>query len=62
MKGSLLRTAIYTIGHFLIAAACVMYFTGAEFWLAVTDAIVEPLLNAVWFFIRDRLWFRSSTG
>lgn len=62
MKGSLLRTAIYTIGHFLIAAACVMYFTGAEFWLAVTDAIVEPLLNAVWFFALDRLWFRSSTG
>ena len=62
MKGSLLRTAIYTIGHFLIAAACVMYFTGAEFWLAVTDAIVEPLLNAVWFFTLDRLWFRSSTG
>lgn len=56
LKGSLLRTFIYTIGHFLIAAACVMYFTGAPFSVAITNAIVEPMLNAVWFFILDRLW------
>jgi len=56
LKGTLLRTGIYTIGHFLIAAACVMYFTGAPFYIALTDAIVEPLLNAVWFFVLDRLW------
>lgn len=56
LKGTLLRTLIYTIGHFLIAAACVMYFIGAPFYIAITDAIVEPLLNAVWFFVLDRLW------
>jgi uncharacterized membrane protein len=56
IKGTLLRTLIYTIGHFLIAAACVMYFTGAPFYIAIADAIVEPLINAVWFFILDRLW------
>jgi uncharacterized membrane protein len=56
IKGTLLRTLVYTIGHFLIAAGCVMLFTGAPFWLAVTDAIVEPLINAVWFFVLDRLW------
>lgn len=56
LKGSLLRTFIYTIGHFLIAAACVMYFTGAPFSVAITNAVVEPMLNAVWFFILDRLW------
>lgn len=56
LKGTLLRTGIYTIGHFLIAAACVMYFTGAPFYIALTDAVVEPLLNAVWFFVLDRLW------
>ncbi len=56
LKGSILRTLIYTIGHFLIAAACVMYFTGAPFSVAITNAIVEPILNAVWFFILDRLW------
>ena len=60
LRGTLLRTAIYTLGHFLIAAACVMYFTGANFWIAVTDAIVEPLLNAVWYFILDRTWTKTK--
>ena len=60
IKGTLLRTAVYTTGHFLIAAMCVMYFTGAPFYIAITDAIVEPLLNAVWFFILDRLWISKN--
>ena len=59
LKGTLLRTAIYTVGHFLIAAACVMYFTGADFWIAVTDAIVERLINALWYFILDRMWVKK---
>jgi uncharacterized membrane protein len=33
-----------------------MYFTGAEFSAAITDAIVEPLLNSVWYFILDKYW------
>ena len=56
LKGTIYRTVVYTIGHFIIAASCVMYFTGASFSAAITDAIVEPLLNAVWFFVLDRLW------
>lgn len=60
LKGTLLRTLIYTLGHFLIAAACVMYFTGADFIMAITDAIVEPIINAVWYFILDRLWTKKK--
>ncbi len=60
LKGSLLRTAVYTTGHFLIAAACVIYFTGAPFMVAITSAIVEPMLNAVWYFILDRLWIAKE--
>ena len=56
LSKSITRTVIYTIGHFIIAASCVMYFTGAGLIPAITDAIVEPLLNAVWFFVLDRLW------
>ncbi len=56
LKGTLTRTVIYTLGHFLIAAGCVVYFTGAEFTAAITDAIVEPILNGVWYFVLDRLW------
>ena len=55
-RGTIIRTIIYTIGHFIIAAACVMYFTGAEFRDAITDAIVEPLLNSVWYFVLDKFW------
>lgn len=56
LKGTLVRTVIYTIGHFIIAAACVMYLTGAPIHLALTDAFVEPILNGLWFFILDRMW------
>jgi len=59
LKGTLLRTIIYTMGHFLIAAGCVMYFTGANFGDAITDAIVEPILNGVWYFILDRMWTKK---
>lgn len=59
LKGTLLRTVIYTVGHFLIAAACVMYFTGADFSSAITDAIVEPLINALWYFMLDRMWSKK---
>lgn len=60
LKGTLFRTAVYTAGHFLIAASCVMYITGVDFYTAMTDAVVEPLLNAVWFFILDRLWITNE--
>jgi uncharacterized membrane protein len=33
-----------------------MYFTGADFSAAITDAIVEPLLNSVWYFVLDKYW------
>tara|TARA_B100000676_G_scaffold3529_1_gene3278 strand:+ start:194 stop:439 length:246 start_codon:yes stop_codon:yes gene_type:complete len=57
---SLIRTVIYTIGHFFIAASCVMYFTGASFYLALTDAIVEPILNGFWYYLLDRFWVNKN--
>tara|TARA_B100000579_G_C22212252_1_gene567863 strand:+ start:64 stop:309 length:246 start_codon:yes stop_codon:yes gene_type:complete len=57
---SLIRTIIYTIGHFFIAASCVMYFTGASFYLALTDAIVEPILNGFWYYLLDRFWVNKN--
>jgi len=56
IKGSLLRTLIYTIGHFVIAITCLMLIADVSLWIAMTDAIVEPIANAVWFFVLDRLW------
>ena len=55
-KGSILRTIIYTIGHFAIAITVLMSVANVSFIIALTDAIVEPLANAVWFFVIDKVW------
>ena len=55
-KGSILRTIIYTIGHFIIAITVLMLIADVPFMIALTDAIVEPLANAVWYFLLDKFW------
>ena len=55
-KGSLLRTLVYTIGHFLIAITVLMLIADVSFMIALTDAIVEPLANTVWYFLLDKFW------
>ena len=55
-KGSILRTIIYTIGHFIIAITVLMLVADVSFMIALTDAIVEPLANAVWYFVLDKVW------
>ena len=55
-KGSILRTIIYTIGHFAIAIIVLMLVADVSFMIALTDAIVEPLANAVWYFLLDKFW------
>ena len=55
-KGSILRTIIYTIGHFVIAITVLMLISDVSFAVALTDAIVELLANAVWYFILDKIW------
>ena len=55
-KGSILRTIIYTIGHFAIAITVLMLVADVSFYIALTDAIVEPLANSVWYFLLDKFW------
>ena len=55
-KGSILRTIVYTIGHFVIAITVLMLIADVSFMIALTDAIVEPLANAVWYFLLDKFW------
>ena len=59
-KGSILRTIIYTIGHFAIAIIVLMLIADVSFMIALTDAIVEPLANAIWYFILDKWWASKS--
>ena len=55
-RGSILRTIVYTIGHFAIAITVLMLIADVSFMIALTDAIVEPLANAVWYFMLDKFW------
>ena len=59
-KGSILRTAIYTIGHFVIAISVLMLVADVSFGVALTDALVEPIANSVWYFILDKWWASKS--
>jgi len=55
-RGSILRTIVYTLGHFAIAIIVLMSIADVPFSIALTDAIVEPLANAVWYFMLDKFW------
>ena len=59
-RGSILRTIIYTIGHFAIAITVLMLVADVSFAIALTDAIVEPIANSVWYFILDKWWASKS--
>jgi len=49
-ESSILLAIIYTIGHIFIATLCNFLITGAAMELAAVDAIVEPIINGVWFY------------
>ena len=59
-KGSILRTIVYTIGHFAIAITVLMLVADVSFMIALTDAIVEPIANSVWYFVLDK-WGASKS-
>ena len=60
-KGSILRTIIYTIGHFAIAITVLMLIADVSFMIALTDAIVEPIANSIWYFLLDKYWASKVT-
>ena len=47
---SLMLAIVYTLGHILIAVICNTLITGAALELAAIDAVVEPIINGVWFY------------
>ena len=56
-KGTLIRTIVFTIGHFIIAATILKILDpGIAMWVAMTDAVIEPLVNSIWYYALDRLW------
>ena len=45
----------------IIAMICNNLITGARFDLAAMDAIIEPMINGVWFYVLHKL-YRKFTG
>ena len=60
-RGSILRTIVYTIGHFAIAIIVLISIADVSFAIALTDAIVEPLANSIWYFMLDKFWASKSS-
>ena len=59
-RDSILRTIVYTVGHFAIAITVLMLVADVSFMIALTDAIVEPIANSVWYFVLDKWWASKS--
>lgn len=56
LKNSLSLAIVYTLGHIIIAMCCNYLITGASLDLAAIDAIVEPCINGVWFYVLHEAW------
>ena len=50
------RAIVYTIGHVIIAMTSNRLITGADWNLAAVDAIIEPGINGVWYYVLDKTW------
>ena len=56
-RHSLIRTGVFTSGHFVIDMLTNYFITGAPIHLIALSAILSPTLNAVWYYILDRFLF-----
>ena len=53
---SVILAVVYTFGHIFIAMATTYFITGAKLELAALNALVEPCINGVWFYILHSIW------
>ena len=61
MSDSLLLTITYTIGHFIIAVLCVILITDTDLELATLDALIEPAINSVWFYVLHKIYLKYKS-
>ena len=62
LKGnSVVLAVIYTMGHFVIAMTVVSIMTDASLFEAGAVALVEPMINGVWFYVLHTLWKKFNT-
>ena len=56
IKSSLGLSLTYTLGHVLIAMACTYFITDSGAELALLNALVEPCVNGVWFYVLHKIY------
>ena len=54
-------TVIYTIGPIIIATLCAAVIFSASVNLAALDALVEPIINAFWFYFLHKIWKKTNS-
>ena len=59
---NLLLAVIYTIGHIFIAMTCNRIITGASLDVAAADALIEPMINGVWFYLLFEVFNKYKTN
>tara|TARA_B100001057_G_C22833551_1_gene944385 strand:- start:1511 stop:1753 length:243 start_codon:yes stop_codon:yes gene_type:complete len=47
---------VYTLGHIFIAMTSTYFITGSTLELAALNALVEPCINGVWFYLLHSIW------
>ena len=60
-SSSVSLAVIYTIGHIFIAMTCNRIITGVDWGLASIDAIIEPCINGVWFYVLHNLYKKYNS-
>ncbi len=55
---SVTLAAVYTFGHIIIAMTTTYYITGTTLDLAALNALVEPCINGVWFYVLHKFYRR----
>ena len=53
---SLTLAIVYTVGHIIVAAIVAYVITGTTIKLAALDAVIEPIINGVWFYILHKAY------
>ena len=56
LKSPNISAPFYLFSIFSKAITVLMLIADVSFMIALTDAIVEPLANAVWYFLLDKFW------
>lgn len=58
---SLVRSVVFTLGHFLIDLTVSYVITGAKIELIAISSILSPMINGFWYYFLDRfIFFRDQ--